>query len=302
MNLIHPLLRTIKFLADYILFCNWFIALAAAALVFETQLIATGNIYIDATLGVVFFSTLVIYNMHKLIAVFTNLNRQIGFRHTFIKNNFGLFLATGLASVTGLLISLIFCEIRTLLLFIPAALIAVAYSLPLIRSKYSGLKLREVPGMKIVFIGIVWVYVTVIVPVAANQLYLPLNSLLFIVMRRMLFISAIAITFDIRDLKIDKGEGISTLPVLWGEKKSKIFAMSLMGIFLCLLYFQFRVFDLGLHPHFELTIPLPTAAIITMILIYFSGEGRDEYYYSFLLDGMMILQFVSVWIYFRMFA
>ena len=85
---------------------------------------------------------------------------------------------------------------------------------------------RDVPLLKIFIIAFSWTYLTIIIPVIVHNISFDSNLILNIIVR-FLFVLAITIPFDIRDLKFDK---VITLPKYLGVKKSKILAYIILLI------------------------------------------------------------------------
>jgi len=99
---------------------------------------------------------------------------------------------------------------------------------------------------------------------------------------RFLFVFAITIPFDIRDIKKDTSN-ILTLPILFGEKKAKI--ISFLAIFLFLLnttlQFQLNIINL------KTLLSLFFLILIMALMIYRSS--KNEYYFSFWLESLSIM-------------
>src|SRR5581483_8432445 len=106
--------------------------------------------------------------------------------------------------------------------------------------------------------------------------------------KRFLFIGALAIPFDIRDLFEDRQFGLKTIAVAWGEKNAYLFCQLLLVGYLVLL------FTLG-HRGFSTEFwALTLTIMLTGWLIFRSKWEKNEYYYFFYLDGVLILQYLFV--------
>ena len=66
-------------------------------------------------------------------------------------------------------------------------------------------------------------------------------------LERFLFVFAITIPFDIRDMEIDIKEGLKTIPVIMGKKKAMMIANILLVLFtmICLVALQKHDFNLA---------------------------------------------------------
>jgi 4-hydroxybenzoate polyprenyltransferase len=102
---------------------------------------------------------------------------------------------------------------------------------------------------------------------------------------------AICIPFDIRDIKIDIAENITTIPQLLGELKTR--RLALFFVFMTILTIVFEHHLNFIHtPQF---IALLISTTISGAIIFMSSVKRGEFFYIVLLDGTMILQGVLMW-------
>ena len=103
---------------------------------------------------------------------------------------------------------------------------------------------------------------------------------------------AICIPFDIRDLKIDQTENISTLAHKFGEKNTRMIALGCMYIYITLIVAGCMR---GIFPE-KTGIAFMISAIIAAILVFMTNSKREEYFYVVLIDGTMILQGIALMI------
>lgn len=109
------------------------------------------------------------------------------------------------------------------------ALMGAAYSLPIL-----GKPLREIPFLKIFVIIYVWSAATVVIPIRLNWW----NSDVFypVLVSRIIFVTMIALAFDIVHQPEDASKGLITFPTVFGEKvKYVAFPLGLLGIFYSIL-------------------------------------------------------------------
>ncbi len=144
--------------------------------------------------------------------------------------------------------------------------------------------LRDRPYLKIYLIAGVWALTSVLLPILLLEDY-QANYLLLIA-ANFAFILAITIPFDIRDLELDEKEK-KTIPQITGIIGSKILA-----IISCLISATLIVFL-----NFELWVPLGICGLFTIGLIIGSGTKRKDHFYSFLVDGLLVLQAVLIWLF-----
>ncbi len=103
-------------------------------------------------------------------------------------------------------------------------------------------------------------------------------------MAHLLFILSIAIPFDIRDYYQDKHRNLVTIPGTIGQNKSKILAT------ICfVLSFFLHLEIIRLWPY------LAVFSLITIVLIWKSNLQRPKWYFTGLMDGLIILYFFAVY-------
>ena len=125
--------------------------------------------------------------------------------------------------------------------------------------------IRKIPLLKIFYVGLTWALIN-------SWLILPeFNWPIFLI--SWLFISALVLPFDIRDMKSDD---VVTFPILIGIQKTKFLAYALVFISSLL---SISYLDLIFSLCFLLT------TIITFLLIYFSENDNREAYFSFLVES-----------------
>ncbi len=110
--------------------------------------------------------------------------------------------------------------------------------------------------------------------------------------QRFLFITAITIPFDIRDLSHDETEK-RTFPQMMGIKGAKATSVVFIGLFMLLTLVQLRTGMISA----KMFQALITSGIVAGILCSRAGPERRESYYAGWIDGTMILQalFIALW-------
>jgi 4-hydroxybenzoate polyprenyltransferase len=183
---------------------------------------------------------------------------------------------------------LISTESRLLLIFL--GVISFAYSMPLFTLGDQKFGLRNIPGLKQFLITLVWTMSTVLLPILeAQDMHLTnvsLRDATILLTKRFLLIGALTVPFDIRDLFEDRESGLKTIPVVIGEKRAYLFCQFLLAGYVILLFlYRNNGFN---NDFFSLTL----TAILAGWLIFKSEWKRNEYYYFFYLDGVLIVQYV----------
>jgi 4-hydroxybenzoate polyprenyltransferase len=278
---------------DFLLFSNIFIAFCAVAqgLVTYYLLKLPPDKYI---LMFLFCSTLLVYNLSMLLAKPKEHQKSPFKRVRWIFSHHRLTISiTLIASLCIIPLGLWYLSVQSQLLMVFVGILALAYNFPFLKLNDKKIGLRNLPGIKLFLIALVWSVSCVLLPIVEVEstfgISVTLSETLLLVAKRFLFICAITIPFDIRDLFQDKLYELKTIPVMLGEKKAWIFCQALLIIYLILLILFAKNIDLDV-------IGLTLTILLTGWLIFKSNIKRNEYYYFFFLDGTMILQFAILWI------
>lgn len=242
-----------------------------------------------------FSATLFLYCFHRIYrSEVRSAEEKYSARHLWIRNHPVLFYSILLSSALATLLSaMLFVSFHILLCLLPVALISIGYTIPLLPWKGKKIRFRDIPGIKVLLIALVLGLTTVLLPVLASSdphvLLSP--SIILVFFRRMFFIFAITVPFDIRDLDYDQRNNTKTLPVLFGVRKAKAIAIFALAAFGLLTIFQYLVMK-------NTTIAYVTALLLSAVvsgwMIMISGKRRKDVFYSVCLEGMMMLQCLLV--------
>jgi 4-hydroxybenzoate polyprenyltransferase len=274
---------------DFLLFSNLFIAICAVAQGMVTYHLL--NVKPDKyILAILFFGTLSVYNFSMLLSKPKKPETSPFVRVRWIFSHHRLIISITLISVLCLIpLGLLYLSIEAKLLMIFTSVLALGYNIPFLTLNHQKIGLRNIPGIKLFLIALVWSVSCVLLPIVELEHNLQINistaETLLLLSKRFLFIAAITIPFDIRDLFQDKLYELKTIPVMLGEKKAYIFCQVLLGGYLLLLF----LFDKNLNAD---NIALTLTLLLTGWLILKSSIRKNEYYYFFYLDGTMLLQYL----------
>jgi 4-hydroxybenzoate polyprenyltransferase len=162
------------------------------------------------------------------------------------------------------------------------AFVTFLYSAPKLPQKVFS-QLKRIAVGKTFFLAFVWMYVTTVLPLVTSGHSWRIEFTWF-TLSRFLLIYAICIPFDYRDREDDKADGIRSMITYLDEGGiDNLFALSifLFGIFtLLLLLYGFSYWQVG-------TLLLP--GIIMAALYNYSKRHFSDYFYYFVLDGLMML-------------
>ncbi len=276
---------------DFLLFSNIFIALGAL-----TQGLVTyhllGHVPSVNVLAFLFFSTLVTYNFSILIQQPKRPKESKHRRVRWIFKNYKLNVFITALSAIVLIPLFLALSFPSQLLNVGLGVLSVGYAMPLFKAKGRRFGLRNIPAVKLFLIALVWAMSSVLMPILelteAHQLVLAPTDVALLIIKRFLFVVAITVPFDIRDMFEDQLFELKTIPTLFGEKKAYFFCQLMLIIYMVLL-FLFR--DTGFNADF---FALLATIALTGWLIFKSRWEKNEYYYFLYLDGTLILQYVSL--------
>ncbi len=226
-----------------------------------------------------FFAVLLSYNLQRWVrwkAASSLLSRRTYLIHSSI----------AAMTTIGLLF---FLELPTVLKLAPLALISLLYTLPALVGKKG---LRELPYLKLLLIAFSWAYLTVPIPIWGSGKDLDASGWILFAERAAFFI-AITIPFDIRDLHRDDPSD-RTWPQLMGIRGAKRTALAFLVLFLLSTLLRHSFFPEG---DFALMMGYLLTAGVTAPLISGAGVERDELYYTGLLDGTMLFQFLALYLF-----
>ena len=124
-----------------------------------------------------------------------------------------------------------------------------------------------------------------------NESFYSLDTLLLFI-SRFSFVLAITIPFDIRDLKYDD-LSLKTIPQFYGEKKAKMIALYSLAFFELISICHFFVGDFS----WQLLLALDTVMFnAEAILIIKSSQKKNNFFFSFWVEGASILMYLLLFI------
>lgn len=229
----------------------------------------------------VFFATLFTYNFIRLVNVHFIISTSNSLRHQIIYSYRRFFwFVCAISAVIGFYF---FVPISQFI-FLPIiglGFVSIIYGLPINKNRFHLFRLRDVPGLKIFLIAFVWSYVTEGLPALINGE--PLYYLALF--ERFLFIFAITIPFDIRDVNYDSSY-LTTIPQYFGVNTAKLMALfAILSSELILFYRFFFNDDFNLIGVIVLYITYEFSSI----LIYKCHVDSNDRYFTFGVESMSIL-------------
>ncbi len=173
-------------------------------------------------------------------------------------------------------------EFKTMIAISVLAIITFLYAVPIVPKRFfldQKQKLRSIGGLKVYIIAIVWAGVTVILPLV-NADYAINATVLFMLLQRFLFVLALMLPFEIRDLKYDDLK-LATIPQKIGVRRTKF-----MGF---LLLLSVAVLELFIKPYSEKTMLIVVfVSVISTVFIYFSKINQSRYFSGLFVEAIPI--------------
>jgi hypothetical protein len=256
---------------------------------FETFVLLDIKVSFDTAfplIPIIFLSTLFVYNLDLFRSNHSALGHGHSVRQVWRLRNIKKIRFANISLALLIILLSFFSSKASLFFFIHLAVISVAYylSFEIGSAKFSSL--RSIPFLKAFIITYVWTASTVLLPALKNgrDLFQD-HEVLMVFAERYLFLFALAIIFDIRDMKSDN-ENILTIPGAIGSFKTKIisFCLLALNIFLIMMHYE----------DIRILAPLIFSCILTAAFIYKADAFSGEYYFLGLLDGAMALQFIAI--------
>lgn len=287
-------MRTLIFLIRAVIYSNLFVSICITLLTHQTyillQLPDQDKYYL---LTFVFCSTYFTYNFQRILRLKLRelLGKQIGIRLSWVVRNRKVLLFSAILALFISFMMIFFMSKNFILFSIPLSALSTLYVVPFFRFKGKKVALRNLPYLKVFIIAVVWAFVIVGLPYFNHHKGLLLNSNAgWLFLSQFLFIMAITLPFDVRDLNYDLATQIKTFPSKIGIRGTILFSEILLLGFMAVKYYQFH---LG-HLQRIQFISLVVATIISGTIIAFTARKRSELFYSGLVEGTMMIMYVSI--------
>ena len=260
-----------KSIICFLVYSNIWVAFCALGLTISTEvLFESANFKVSQF---VFFATIFTYNFQRVVRLKTEeKNARKDWLNQYRPIVYLLILVGGFMSLYR------FIDFRssTQIAIIFSGILSILYPFGL----------RRVPFLKIFLISLVWAISTLLLLVLENNIPISQNIILHLI-ARFLFVFAITIPFDIRDLKYD-ARNLRTIPLFFGALKSRF--MAVFALFICVVIDIFQYFENALN--FPNLLALILLYFLSSIFIVKSEERRGEMYFSFWGESLSILGYL----------
>lgn len=225
-----------------------------------------------------FFSSWFVYNLFNIIGFKEN-------EVSWAKTNFSLLKTITFSAFILLIVSFYFLDKKLIPFFAISSILSFFYATPFLKIGKNGFNLRKLWFLKSVIVALVWTISTVIVPLYENGFSYEFPTLMAI--EKIFFILAITIPYDIKDLKADIEEkGMQTIVLKFGIKQSIVISN----------YFLFTAFVVAIYLNISNIIPVSIIYGLALFINFNLDETKSDYWYTFLVDGLIILYFLVVYL------
>ncbi len=278
---------------DFILCSNIFIAICSVCYLSQGYLLTGNELKWDALTVLTFFSTLFTYLLIRLAAKKRIEKYKRNSRWIFFLNSIKLMQGMAAASFLICVITFFFLKSEVQLALIVPGIISVLYGVPLFKYRNKPVRMRDVGLLKIFLISFVWAYTGSVLPVinSGGEVFASGSFILFAAC--FLFIFSITIPFDLRDVEIDAQSNIKTIPSMMGSDFSVRLALACLFMSAGLHIYLQQFYKL---PQVDLSMPVTLSIILTGFLIIKMKHETNERLYLGVLDGVIILQFICIFI------
>lgn len=288
--------RIIVKITDFLVYSNIYVAIPIVCLTLQTGVLF--NLGTEPQfLTFIYCATLFSYCFHRVFPYRKNEVRSLSERHIWVVDNKLSFTVVMILSFTGCIASFFFLKNNAFYLLLPAGCLTFFYTVPFIKIGGNWTSLRNLPYLKLFLIALTASYITVLLPWFYSNpgRELTNSAVIWVSGERFFFLLAITIPFDLRDIKYDKETGLKTIPLLFGAQKSIYLS------YLCLFLFMSIsvIHCVFLQEHLLLVLAMIASGVITAICVSRATPDKSEYFFSLLIEGTMILQFLLVFLAFH---
>jgi len=277
----------IKRICEHWAFSNFNIATAALCYALSTYFVYEIKPLDVFLLILIFTATLSNYIFHRAFPVYyykykTHINNIFQWTISHLKFLTIVFCL----SILMLGITLLTMQWTTQVSLIALAFITLLYSIPFIKTGTQQKRLRDIGYLKIGLIALTWALVCGNLPLLQAQESYKFAQHATVFFEKFLFIIAITIPFDIRDMDYDASINVKTLPIRLGIGKALIVAI-------CCLLLSFIIVMYS-APYFYMQLAYAFTYIVSAAYILASAQVRNNFFYLFYVDGLMILLFICL--------
>lgn len=266
-------MNVLKKLFNFYLDSSIHIGLSVYVLTYST-LILFKLPYDEAVLYFAFYGTIVTYNFIKYGS---SANRYFFVASKYMKwIQFLSFICFGLT-----LYYAYHLQLETLLWAFGLSILSTLYILPFLPNQKS---FRALPRLKILIVALCWTGVTVILPLVNVHVFELNQTIVLVLVQRVLLVLILMIPFEISDVKFD-APALGTMPQRIGILKTKWIAFAWIFLFVVIEFWKDKSYS---TPFFS-TVGL---SVLLGIAIWQSNTKKPKYFTSFWVESIPIIWFL----------
>jgi len=272
----------------WLVYGNYWVASGASALYASSCMLAAKPINF-LCLAAIFCATVSVYTYHRVFRFGAQPVEHLTDRSHWIHQNQKILRIQTFVMACASLAAAYFCvDLRLLYFLVPAVFLAAIYIVPLFPIGGRWISLRSIPMVKSASILVVWIMVTVF-PLYSGDTgaFYQTPSFLFQIGHRAIFLFALIIVFDLRDMRFDRLVGLSTFASKWGFAGTKRVANILLVLSALIAWMAWQMGVWNGHQSVALGISSASSAFMLARL----DEQSNDTYYSFWLESCMLDQF-----------
>ncbi|WP_317041677.1 hypothetical protein [Winogradskyella sp. J14-2] len=255
-------------------------ALAVVAMTWVT-LVRFQLRYDCVLLSFVFFATVTGYNFVKYFGV-------AKFHHRSLAAWLKAIQVFSFFAFFGMCFFALKLSINSLVFLSVFGLITFLYAIPLLPMRYfrdHQKNLRQISGLKVYVIALVWVFTTVFLPFLEYSDFIDADVVITGV-QRFAFVIVLMLPFEIRDLAYDSVK-LATIPQRIGVKNTKM-----MGVLLLLLFFFLEYFKDEMR--YVDVLSNGAIVVVTLFFVLSAHKNQSKYYSAFWVESLPILWLLVV--------
>jgi 4-hydroxybenzoate polyprenyltransferase len=248
------------------------IALAAAALGWQSTYLAQGGSAVRRTHLFIFFATLAVYTAHRSISYRRAFGEPTGRRYGLVADSPTASVWVG---VTAILVAAFLGLGMSYFAWLPLLLSLPFTFFYLIPIFPGGPRLRDLPYLKVIWVALAWMLVTDLLPKFAEGP--PLDFVGAVV--RFTFTLAVALLFDLRDVELDRRQGVRTFAARSPRGSRRLATLLLLAC---------TVAGFAVYPLAQ-ALPLGLAYGAGIVIAQLTHSDRSEDWYAAYVNGMLLL-------------
>ncbi|MBB4078604.1 hypothetical protein GGR28_001217 [Lewinella aquimaris] len=263
---------------NWLFYGHFWIALAATALSWQSTYLNGGEVSLGAPHYFVFFATLGVYTLHRLLSYRRAGSHPTGRRYRVVAREPAASVLIGVGSIV---VALAIATQLPLRAFWPVLIALPFTGFYLIPLYPGGPRLRDLAYLKVVWVALAWTLITDCFPIMGSGHDYVEGAI------RAAFVLAIALLFDTRDVVLDRRQGVRTLAGNHPKLNANVALALLVGCAVVSLW------------HY----PLPQGGVLALAYLagatigWITDARQGEDFYATWVNGALLLPPFGLWLF-----